>query len=189
MYFTYRLQTQDAAGTIQTNAMRDPARVYVGVPTANEVQQLTFDLGVSSGQFRLQYGDMISGLINWAANTTTLAGNIQTALNAAGMFGTNNTSVSWSAGRTYTITFQNNLAGANLQALTLAPASALVGGTATVTTQTEGSGNEVQVLDFSTANVGEYIGCGWNGNTVTAPPFPPTYQPGTSPRRRRSRRR
>ncbi|MBC8868317.1 MAG: hypothetical protein H8E44_02810, partial [Planctomycetes bacterium] len=114
----------------------------------NEVQQLAFAGPVAGDEFTLRYGtDLIIGPIDWSTTGTTLAANLRAALDA--VFGAGNTVAAAADGSSATITFQGDLANANMDELT---ASGLTGGgKVTPTTPTHGSGNELQLLDFGAA--------------------------------------
>ena len=110
----------------------------------SEVQTLTIAGSVTGGNFRLIYGgNLISGPIVWSASTATLLANIQAQLNI--MFGAGNAVAADDGGGGISITFQGALTHANLQQLTVNPAN-LIGGSATITTLTNGGGNTVQTV-------------------------------------------
>ncbi|MCY2986730.1 MAG: pre-peptidase C-terminal domain-containing protein, partial [Planctomycetota bacterium] len=109
---------------------------------SNEVQQLTFGAGVNGGSFTISY-DGNTSVVVWNVTPLTLANRIQTALNA--LFGAGNTTVASLTATDYTLTFQGNLGGANLRAVTT-DSTNLLGGVVTVSTNANGVGNEVQTL-------------------------------------------
>jgi len=114
---------------------------------AGEVQKLEFDPSVTGGSFTITYGtNLTTGDIDWSATPGTLAGNIQTALDA--IFGAGNTVVASQSATDYMITFTGNLANANVDEITTDPAG-LSGGGVAPSTLSDGTGNEVQTLTVS----------------------------------------
>lgn len=81
----------------------DGVSVYVGLLQQNAVQSLEFTSLPTSGTFTLTVQGLKSDVITWSSNTTTLASNIQTALQAV-----TDCSVSYSSGK-YNITFEGVL--------------------------------------------------------------------------------
>jgi hypothetical protein len=131
-------------GTTTTGATSATVATVANGGSVDEMQQLTFDAGVSGGTFRLEwdaYG-LSTGDIAWHADPSVLAGDIQTALDL--LLGAGNTSVSPVSGIAYSIAFQAEVGGTNHPPLT--PVPSLAGGTVAVSTLRDGAGREVQRL-------------------------------------------
>ncbi|MCY2987328.1 MAG: hypothetical protein NTY19_05610, partial [Planctomycetota bacterium] len=146
----------------------DATLVFAG--HGNEVQQLTFTGAGAPDTFTLTYGtNLTTNSIAWNSIGTTLAGNVQTALDA--LLGAGTTVVTASSpGLLATITFQGKLANANLTQLT---ASTLTpsGGTVAPSTLPEGSGNEVQTLTLGGLSGTATLSFGGTSGAVLTAPF------------------
>ncbi|MCY2990952.1 MAG: Ig-like domain-containing protein [Planctomycetota bacterium] len=168
---TLTVNPMQDAPTIQgpTTASVDEDTPLVFVGHGNEVQLLTFAATLADGdRFTLTYGtNLTTNPIVWNASGATLAGNLQAALDL--LFGAGNTVVTATSGAVATITFQGQLANANLTEFT-ASALAPSNGTVAPSTLTEGSGNEVQTLTLGGESGTVMLSFGGaNGAVLTAP--------------------
>jgi hypothetical protein len=135
------------------------------LPTS-EVQRLTFNSAVTTGQFTLSYvppgttaaAAMTTPPITFSPNSVTMAKAIQDALNAPTFFGPNSVVVTPvnpppAANTSYVITFRGRMANADVAQITgtgvtfNAPVTAA--NFVTGSTSFEGVGNEVQTLQFN----------------------------------------
>lgn len=95
----------------------------------NEIQTITHEDGVDGGTFTLEFAGQITSALAWNIS----AANLELALEALVNIGTDNVTVTGSAGGPYTITFTGALAGVNVPTL-VAVSSLTDGGVAEGTT-------------------------------------------------------
>jgi hypothetical protein len=91
----------------------------------NEVQTVTVTGTPDGGTFKLSFGGVVTASLAYNESSA----NVQTALLALSTIGAGNVAVSGSAGGPFTVTFKNELGGAD-QALLVLNTNALTGGTA-----------------------------------------------------------
>src|SRR5262249_55631741 len=143
-----------------------------------EAQTLTFSGSPASGTFTLQYGPFItSGPITYNTTAGALTTAIQNGLNS--MFGANNTFAQQTGGSSpnfvYTIWFTGQLAGVDMQTMTVV--SALNAGTVVNAASADGAGAELQRLTFSSASGALVTGGNFILNYGTLPSQSIAYDP------------
>ncbi|MBL8828887.1 MAG: autotransporter-associated beta strand repeat-containing protein, partial [Planctomycetaceae bacterium] len=149
-----------------------PTIASPGSGIGREVQQITL-VGASNGSAIFDLGGARSSSINWTAVT---AGTLQSTLENIATIGAGNVTVigpaTASSTATYSIVFNNNLAGINLPQLLLNNAG-FTAASLTFAQQSDGAQfNEAQRVVFS-ANSGTYA-LGFNGQTAAGIAFDAT---------------
>jgi Bacterial Ig domain/Dockerin type I domain len=117
----------------------------------NEIQRIVFDGTITGGAFRIGCDGVDPQLVAWQSNPALLRSGIQRALdNSYGTFGTSlvkgNARVIQISPQEYDVIIQNELAGVDLPSIVVF--NGLTGGSARAVDVRDGTGNEVQRLDF-----------------------------------------
>lgn len=150
---------------------------------ADETQLLTFIAGSASGitngsPMTLLYGNLAGPAVAYSNTPATMVGNLSASLES--MFGKGNVRVTLvsaveAAGSglnkpllaaIYSVVFTGELGSANLDQLSVQPA--LPGGTVTISTQQNGSGNAIQKLTASTSGGAGTIRLSFNGQAAAS---------------------
>ena len=129
--------------------------------TLNAVQNIAFTGSPTGGTFILDFSGTTTSAITYSTNSTSLAGNIQSALNSlTGLIGTGNCTVSASSATSVNLAFQGTLAAIPIPTLTAVGSLTAGSGSPSISITTTQAGASVEMpvtYTFTAADHGIHV--------------------------------